>query len=126
MGSRRDNVLSLATAGLLTFVMVFAGVAKLVGGHSQEYALPAWAYYAFACLECLALALFWWRWLDLLGCVAIVVAGAGILLDTLWPGRMCGCFGAWVSDPRVLWMLRGFVGLLGVMLLWSRRSGNRP
>jgi hypothetical protein len=115
-------------AGALAAVMVLAGTAKLLGGHSAAYALPHWAYYASALCECAAPVLVWRRQDRLLGVLAVGVAAAGIAIDLLQPGRTCGCLGPWLEDPWLQWLARGIVGLLGVLVLWTqerlpKRSG---
>jgi hypothetical protein len=109
----------LTTAGrlLVAGVLICAGLAKALSGHSAGFYLPSPAYYGVAVVEVILAVIIVFhpasRW-PLVVVVFMMLGGVGVAMVSRKP---CGCFGTFLAQPRAHLSVAGICGAVASMQL---------
>jgi len=108
---------------LLSALLVFAAIVKLLAGHQKDFVLPPSLFYGTIVAELLLAIALWsrYRTAALLICIVMFAIGSGI---GLLSGKPCGCLplqGVWGSNAFHL-VLAGGCGAIATILLWINQS----
>ena len=119
------DVLVGGSAKWVLFIGLAAfGLAKVLGGHSPQYGMSAWAYYGTAVAELtLAVALLG-RWQAWASWAAVCLFAGGVVFAMVERRHPCGCLGHVVSLAwRDHLMLAGSFGIIATLA--AEHAGRR-
>lgn len=127
-GSQRSALVVLASRScvfLLSVTLATCALAKLFGGHRDDYAVPSWIFWALTAAEAAMAVLVWPRATRHLAlCSAMVLATGGVVHALGAKPSHCGCIGDlvhldWFGELVLAWI----VGVLGAGAFLTSAAG---